>query len=582
MIKRYLVRTLLVTVLVGGLAGGLASAQNMAPLLPDNTILALGMQDLTGLSEQSEAFRDEFQRLGLGEALLAASGGSAEEIPDNLGELEPRLEGVTILDLIGQEAWIAVSASSFNPIPSATLATALPSELTGTVSELLAESVESLDARELEESGYTFYQVAIPEPDFPFPGVVYSLADNILVLSTDPETIRGYLRRAAGENGTSLVDTAAYGDTLGSFDAGNFYGYLDVSRVASTVRPFASGFGFDEAVAQLTGLLETVNVSTGVIRVTDSGIVSESALVPSAAGNSDLYTLLTQDATADLGSASFAPTGVLSYTAGSVDLVGWWDYLNSVAQSVPQLGTSLDQLVLSTLGVDLRNVLFDWTTGDFASITTGVAAPAQPGMPSDNLLGEVAYLLGASDETAASEGLGQLFQTASQTAAMFGSASGSGEATMETENIGDVTVTTYEIMEGLSLSYAVTDGYAIIATSADVARTVVEANSGSNNFVGSDAYNEMTDYAPDGASALAYSDTSALTEGTAESLLSQLQLASGLGSASGVNPQALEDAAEPLNEFFSFVADRVGSTYGYSERRDDGITYSRSEISVSW
>ncbi len=574
----------LLTLLVSLLWGGVASAQNMAPLLPEETILALGMQDLTGLSEQSEAFRNEFTELGLGEALLAAIGGGEADLPDDfdyLGELDSRLEGVSVLDLIGQEAWIVASASSFNPIPSVTLATTLPDALTSTVTELLTESVDSVDAMSLEESGYTFYQVSIPNPDFPFPGVVYSLADNVLVLSTDPETIRGYLRRAAGSDEPRLVDTDGFGTTLGSLDEGNFYGYTDVSRVSSAIRPFTQGFGVGEAVSQLTALLDTINISAGVVRATDSGIVSESLLVPNEAGSSELYTLLTQDATASLDSASLAPADTLSYGASAIDFVGWWDYLNGVASSIPQLGTSLDQLVLGTLGLDLRNVFFDWTNGQVAIVTTGITAPAQPGVPSDNLLGESAYMFGTSDETAASEGLGQLFQTVSQAAAMLGSASGSGQATIETQEIDGVTVTTYDITDGLSLSYAVTDGYAIIATTADIARNVIEASSG-DSFESTDAYSAMVDNAPDGASTVNYSDTGAVLGGTAENVLTQLQLTAGLAGSSGVDPEALEAVAEPLTEFFNFAAERAGDTLGYSERRDDGTVYTRSEVSVSW
>ena len=48
---------------------GLASAQSIPELLPENTILALGMQSLADQEARFQPFVDEFERLELGQAL---------------------------------------------------------------------------------------------------------------------------------------------------------------------------------------------------------------------------------------------------------------------------------------------------------------------------------------------------------------------------------------------------------------------------------------------------------------------------------------------------------------------------------
>ena len=64
---KFIVPTLLLTL------GGLAAAQDLTKLLPEETFLALGMQDLENASSKLEDFSAEFRRLDVLGALTALS-----------------------------------------------------------------------------------------------------------------------------------------------------------------------------------------------------------------------------------------------------------------------------------------------------------------------------------------------------------------------------------------------------------------------------------------------------------------------------------------------------------------------------
>ena len=197
---------------------------------------------------------------------------------------------------------------------------------------------------------------------------------------------------------------------------------------------------------------------------------------------------------------------------------------------------------------------------------------AQPGVPSENLLGEAVYLFATRDENEAETGLGVLFQSLSRSVAAFSDPmGGTGGATSSTEQLDGIEVTRYSITDGVNLSYAVTDGYALIATTDEAMQSVLSA----------DGLNADLSSAPADASTVTYSDAQASLEGTAQQLSSQLELAAGLGGASGLNFDEVESASSVLEEYVRFIASRLGTSVSYSERSGEGIT-SQSETEVEW
>src|SRR6056297_473664 len=114
---RPLVAALALVVLLGA-----GVAQRLPALLPADTAVALGLVDVQSQQARLQPFLDEAERLGLVGRLQAALPSDADDaLDDGAAAVPEALSELGVLDLLGREAWLAVSASPFNPLPSLTL-----------------------------------------------------------------------------------------------------------------------------------------------------------------------------------------------------------------------------------------------------------------------------------------------------------------------------------------------------------------------------------------------------------------------------------------------------------------------------
>jgi hypothetical protein len=584
------------TLVVALLLGSFASAQALEELLPAETLLAVGVQDFEGASEYLDDFVTEWERLEVGQALADLFAAGSEEFDEEDAETEEGeeaaaaealLEPLANLDLqtfVERDAWLAVSVSQFNPLPAFTFLSRLSPEALPQVQAQLEQSLQEAGARaqELTEGAYTFHQVALEDPDEFIQAISVSLVDDLLVVSTNPDVLRGVLRRVGGSE-DGFATTPTYAATLGTLETGNFYVFLSYAQIQQAALPFAQGLGMDALVNRLSQLFTTASAVGSVSRVTPEGVTSESVQVLDVAGgDAALHTLLTQRAAATRDTVRFVPADALSYSSSHVDLNSWWSYLNSLASSVPELGGDLDTLLASFAGVSLRDTFFAWTEPQVSTISTGFGDVTQPGMPSENLLGESVYLIATQDEAAASAGLGQLFQTVSTMLAAFGDPTGgTGSASTTQTDVGGVSVTSFAITPGVNISYAVTDGYALIATSEDAMREVLAAQQGGSSLAEQIAFTTMMQRVPDDAVSFTYSDAGATMEATAEQIATQAQTMVGLGGASQLDFDRTTEAADTLQQFLQFVASRLESSISYTVAEGDSL-FTYSEVEVAW
>ena len=578
--------------------GGLAAAQDLAALLPEETFLALGMQDLEGASAKLEDFSAEFNRLGVLDAVTAltnssstsggtvsggtASGGAVSGAAGGamaaLGELSSKdqqaLADLTSLDVLGQEAWIALSASSYSPLPTLTLVTRVTPEGAKKVQSLLDEAGTD-GVTTLDESGVTFYQLELQNAD-PLQVVAYALTDDLLALSTNPDELRGVLRRYKGAGEPNFETSDAYKATLGTLKAGTFYSFLDYARVAEVASPYAQNLGFDALVKRLSQAFTTAGAVGGVVQLTNDGLVSNGFQATNRnGGDASLYALLNDDTAATTNVS--VPQTALAFSAAAFDLSGWYDYLNELALSVPELGGDLDSLVLSFTGLNLRESIFSWTGNQLVTMTTGLSGATQPGVPSDNLLGEAVYLIQTTNAAAAERGLGALFQNISRVASsMNDPQGGAGQPQRSQETIAGVTVNRFEIVPGTTLLYAVSGGYALIGTSEKAMTAALTAQTGEGR---SDSDSLFTGV-PGDATSYAYTDDRATYQNLAQTLSSQIQTAAGMGGGANLDFNAVEKASSAAEKFLSFIATRLSNTTAYSERADGIRTH--SETAVTW
>lgn len=589
-LRTQVLRTLLPALAFGVGAG--AAAQDLTELLPEETFLALGMQDLEGASDRFGPFVAEWERLGLTDTLtaLAAQGagsvsggpsggtmsggvsGGATPSLDLSAEEQEVLDTFTSPDVLGQEAWIALSASSFSPLPALTLVTQVTPEGAERVQALLDEA--GTDGVEtLEESGATFYQVPIPDAE-PLQVLAYTLTDDLLAVSTNPDELRGILRRHAGADEPNFRAAEGYQNTLQTLGEGTFYGFFNYARVADVVAPYAQNLGFDPLVERLSGAFRTVGAAGGVVSVTDAGLVSDGFLaLNQEGGDPTLYNLLSADTAARTDVP--VPEGALGFSANAFDFGGWYDYLNELALSVPELGGDLDSLVLSFTGLNLRESVFSWAGDQLVTVTTGLGEAAEPGVPSENLLGDAAYLIEATNAASAQRGLGALLQNISQVAGSLSDPEGgAGQTGRSEETVAGVAVTRFDLAPGATVFYAVNGGYALIGTSAEaMARTLTAQTEGTQS--------DVLGGVPNGATGYAYTDNRATYQGLAGQLGSQIRTAAGMGGAANLDFAAVEEASAAFEEFLGFVAERLSSSLSYSER-DGGGVRSHTETAVDW
>jgi hypothetical protein len=570
----------------------LSQAQDLVRLLPAETFFALGIRDWASHREKLQPYIDEFARLELGQALIAlgedqntsddAVADTAQSAEDFLQEWQRRFGDTDLLEMFGREAWIGVSATPSNPLPAVVLLTQLTPEVSAQFANVIAEENPKQNAETLTEGDFEFYTLqdsSSGENTVPTT-FAYALQQDILMLSSNPDVLRGVLRQLGGSTDPNFTSSDGYLSSLATFEPGNAYAYLDLPVIADFVAPFAKQAGFEDLIDRLVQAFDTAGVSAGVSRFTSEGTETQGiqALNP-AGGDASLLALLTTSGVADKSVLERAPADALSVGSSFVNLTGWWDYLNELAAVQPELGGDLDT-ILQGFGLDLRNTFFSWVGSQFFTITTGVAETVEPGVAASNLLGEAVYMFEASDEAAAQQGLSTLVQTISAQVAAFADPSGgTGSSSETTEEIAGVSVTNFEVTDGVSLSYAVTDGYALLATSQDAMTKVLTARESGGGLSSVEAVQALVREIPEDASSFAISNDQVTLQATAGQIRSSLQTAAGIGGSSSLDFEKVEAASAKVEEFLKFVAERLGYTVSYSQRGDTSITnFGRTDV----
>jgi hypothetical protein len=237
-----------------------ARAQDLERLLPADTVLVLGLRGLDDASALLDAFIDPWVELGVGEALAEALGGidpaallggvplDADDL-DPAAALPPELDGLELMDLVGREAWLAVSVSPFNPLPALTLLARVDGETGARFGALLDREVAE-GAADLTEGALRFVQVA--SDGFT---LAAGLDGDLLALSSNPDVLRGVLRLRQGSAEPSFGQAPGAAATLGMLSDGELVGFLDLGPLARSLAPLGNGLGFDASITRLVGLL---------------------------------------------------------------------------------------------------------------------------------------------------------------------------------------------------------------------------------------------------------------------------------------------------------------------------------------
>lgn len=564
----------LVAVLVAAAFLAAATAQSLAALLPSETLAAVGVQGLAQHKDQLQPFIDEWDRLGLTD-LLEQSGGDAvgDEIPADL-------QGMNLFDVLGDEVWIGVSASSVSPVPAVTVVGRMSDKAAALLSSSLAEENAGSEVQTLTEGKIEFKVYTSDDDEMP---VAMAQDGNFLAFSTNPDALRGVLRRYQGAKEPNFTDSKTYSSTLAAISPALVSFVIDLPAVVDVVMPFAKGMGFDQSAQRVANMLKTMGVFATTVRLTDAGVetlslhaLGDRSLDPA------LFDLLSNKTGYPSAVLSFVPDSAVGVQAGATDIPAIWAYLNQLVGQLPELGISdLDSFISDNLGLDLNLMLFGWMGPGTASITISSPAATQPGITPENLLGDSVYLVAVKDEAAAAAGLSQFLTTATSMGASFVAPdSDSGMVQPTTRQSSGVDVTSYAVGDGLTFETAFTDGYLLIATSSGAMDASLAAHASHRSGLAG-ALAPLQKNVPAGATTMALSNDQASLRTLADTLLSQLGLAAGMTGSEDLDFDAVEATGDALTQFVNFVADRLGGSYSY-QVPDGNVIRGYGLLSVTW
>ena len=553
-------------------------AQSLPALLPDDVEVAVGLIELNDVTDRIEPFLAEAERVGLVDAIVAALPPDGGTSPDDVDGLVPAaFDGLGALDLLGTEAWIAVSASPFDPLPAATLLARVSPAARDAFTVAIAEGAERPGTRTLDEAGRTFYTY-VPEADAGLP-LAYAQLDDVVVLSTDPEVVRFVLRAADGRSGATFADLPVWSE-LRDLGPGQVLGYLDPLPLTRSLETLAASSGAGELLARIQGALATAGPSVGVLRLDDDGVVTVGRQTPNPAGaDALLYDLLTRGSAPSLELLRFAPAGAPSVAAGAFDLPGWWRWLDDVLASAATLGLPTASEALALLEVDADRLLLSWAGDGWAQIQTAPLTAADPAMADAPLLGEQALILRSRNDEAARAGLEEAWTLAGATLGGFLAPSGEGTATPVSIEIDGVKVLRLQLSDTLTLDAAVVDGWVVLTGSSNATEAVLSAYAAGGE--GPAALTSLATDLPAELRSWSLSAPPAGDSGAADALIGQLQLLAGLGGASTLDFEAVDRASEAVAAYAAYLAERVGPSVAWT-RLEDGVLVSRQRIHLTW
>jgi len=556
--------------------GTTARAQELHRLLPAGTALALGLHDLDAAAPLLAAFVDPWVDGGVGAALAEVLGGldaaalagglpvapldGGLPIPPELADLDP-------LALLGQEAWLGVSVSPFNPLPAVTLLARIDGE-TAARFRTLFDRERAAGALDLAEGALRFLQV--DAGGFP---IAAALDGELLALSSNPDVLRGVLRLRQGGSEPSFGNDPGVAATLGALGAGEFVGFLDLGPLARALVPFGRGLGFDVSLDRLVALLSTLGPVAGVTRLTPDGTLTTALRrLDPAGGDAGLLRLLDASAPAPRELLAWVPDGALAVQVTSLDLNAWWTYVSALVADLRELGVpDLNRTLGDVLGIDVQRDLVGWAAAGMIVVQTGAGELAPIGAAADDLLGETAFGLRTDDAAAAAAGLARLVDELGRRVALFADPFAAPGATanvvVREREVAGVAVRAYDLLPGLTIATAVADGVAWIATSeAGLEGVLVAGRSGAPLPA---PFAALAAEVPAAASAFALSDDRASVAATGAALAQQVQLLAGFAGG-GVDFEAVERATAALETYLAAIAPRFDGTVSWSTRDAQG------------
>lgn len=504
-----------------------ALAQPLATLAPADSVITLSAarppalpdtlaSRLQGLDwERAEGTLQQLaQTLGSDFAELlgpfAAGGGLLDELAATCPELPTALDG---LDLLGDEALLTVSVSAFNPMPVITALArysgAPLEQARAAQAAVIACASTMAEVTTFEQDGVTIYLLG-DGTDLP---LLVAEIDGVMALSSNPDVLRGVIRRAKGASEPSLAATDLHQRSLALLGEGGFGLSLNTAALAEALAGLVGMIGEEPELELLAqrGLaaLRTVGGVAGRLALSTEGLEVESLVAVNPAGGDAALAelLLCRDCT--VATPLIAPQESLSVQAFSLPLRGVFDYVQGWLSELEALaGEPLDlrQLAMEMLGLDLDTALFDWLGEEVyliglepigRDLGTLLYQPAQ------------AWLFPVASPEAAQSGLAALGSALVPLAEMF-----AGEAELpksalqvasERYSYQGVEIYRHRFSLNADIGVAYLDNFLLVGMPARALHPLIDTYGGAPNILNNPEYSAAIADHPEAVSALSFS-----------------------------------------------------------------------------
>ncbi len=497
--------------------------------------------------------------------------------------LQRQLESVEWLDdetPPTEGGFITASASPYNPIPAATAllrATPAAEPVYTEIHRALIRCTERTGGEvvRLQEGG-TPILVLGNAGDFP---VAVSRRGRLLIAGTNPEAVRGILRRAAGSDETSFADTPLFRDNEELLSRPGLNLALDAGVLAGTVESLSGSFTDAQTAPladRLVRALRTLGSYAGTLSVGGGEVRLESQLtVNPEGGDPELAALLLSDAPAP--DPRFAPRSAYSVTAANVPVGPLFEYLNGWARLAGQASGQPFGLrrLARDAGLDLDAALLNWLGDESES---AVLEPLGTDL-TPYLYGQAQIFAvetrGAAATRAGLDEIGRFFGQLVREGE-FGEMDGAllGFATEQT-TFGGVTIERTRIGPNTDLGVAFIGDTLLVGTPASALESAISVARGDLRSVTDDAdFGAARAAMPEGVTQLGYTDLPRQLQGLSDllELVSQplaFTASAGLselgGETEGVSFADLLHVTDLLPETLAVLAEHTGalSTHTY-------------------
>lgn len=518
---------------------GTTFAAPLAQSVPDDAILTLEVRDLKGALNRMGAFRPVLVK-AIQDAVGATNAAAVKTEKD-------------VLEFLGTDGVISVhiNKKTFQPAVLFVTSTSGSAVAKRMMDSTLAADKKAGKVSTVKEGKYSFNQTK---------DSAYGFQNNVAYLSTDPTTLRAFLRKLSGSAGSSLSASAAYKGVMGNVQNSNFKFYVNFNAAGDWIKAFA---GSDPLINAAVDAVKTLGQWGGGASVTAQGMESTSVFFPNkSTKDKALYSLLTYNK-ADLNAATVVPANVLSFSTSAADLPGFARYLDGWLNRV---GDSNDPSVPAELIPELalsKNAA--WLGKEVAVVTLPSASTVKLNSPDplESLTG-TALVLEVQSQTAASKGMQDLLSQLTQ----------SSEAPIDQQSltVNGSTVTVLKDQD-FSVYYTFKNNFMLLAFS----EADIKALTASGMRLSDSTPFKNAKY-PKGAQSIEFSAKPPLQ--TRESLRSTLELALATG-ATDMKPKDQEKLVISLVNVMDNMQKRTGGSQGYTQFQN-GKIISKSVQFVNW